>query len=149
MNNNDLLKEIDLIQNCIERMSNRSFMLKGWFLTLYVGIFAILKNEVLNNIFLLLSSVLILCFWILDAFFLRTEREFRALYKWVIVSRKLGRMDYQFDLNPERFANEVECWLRTMFSCTLLVFYGIPILVVIILSTYNILITFLCSCPLP
>lgn len=33
VSNEELFKEIDLIQNCIERMAKNSFMIKGWSLT--------------------------------------------------------------------------------------------------------------------
>lgn len=39
-----LLKEIDLIQNCIKRMASNSFLLKGWFITLLSVIMGMTTN---------------------------------------------------------------------------------------------------------
>ena len=34
----EIHKEIDLIQSCITRMAQNSFMIKGWFVSIYAGI---------------------------------------------------------------------------------------------------------------
>ena len=44
----ELHKEIDLIQSCINRMSKNSFSCKSWNLTLIAGVFA-LTPEKINN----------------------------------------------------------------------------------------------------
>ena len=37
MGNEELFKEIDLIQGCINRMANNSFLIKGWALSVFAG----------------------------------------------------------------------------------------------------------------
>lgn len=137
MDNNDLHKEIDLIQNCISRMARNSFMLKGWAISLLAVVLAITTDR-LNPLFLFFSVfVPLVCFWYLDAFFLRTEKMYRKMYEWVLKERKEGRLDFQYDLEPSRFKNQVKSHCRVMLSTTLRVFYGIPSLVVLIIILYQ------------
>lgn len=129
----NLHKEIDLIQNCIDRMAKNSFMLKGWSISLVAAVFA-LTTDRLSPVFLFCSVFIPLCcFWYLDAFFLRTERMYRKMYEYVLRERKSGNMEYQYDLNPHRFKENVENHSCTMLSKTLAVFYGIPVLIVFIM----------------
>ncbi|MBQ6962725.1 MAG: hypothetical protein IJP79_03310 [Paludibacteraceae bacterium] len=133
----NLHKEIDLIQNCIDRMDKNSFMLKGWTISLIAVVLALTADR-LNPLFLFCSIfVPVLCFWYLDAFFLRTEKMYRKMYEWVLKERKEGRTDFQYDLEPSRFKNQVDTHCRVMFSKTLRVFYGIPLLVVLFVILYN------------
>lgn len=104
-----LEKEIDLIQGCINRMAQNSFVVKGWLITLVTVVLALLSDKINIDI---LCAVIILAtflFWYLDAFFLRAERLFRWKYDWVIKQRLLTD-DYKYDLNPK---NE-KMWLPTI-----------------------------------
>lgn len=137
MDNTDLHKEIDLIQGCINRMASNSFMLKGWAISLVAVVLALTADR-LNPLFLFCSIVVpLLCFWYLDAFFLRTEKMYRKMYEWVLLTRKEGNTEYQYDLNPSRFKDKVESHCRVMFSKTLRIFYGIPLLVVLFVILYE------------
>ena len=138
MDNETILqKEIDLIQNCINRMANNSFMLKGWSISLIAVVLA-LTNDRLNALFLLCSVFIpLLCFWYLDAFFLRTERMYRKMYERVLKERKNGNFEFKYDLNPQRFEKDVDSILRTMISDTLLVFYGFPTLFSFLIILYK------------
>lgn len=145
----NLHKEIDLIQNCIDRMAKNSFMLKGWTISLIAVVLALTADR-LNPLFLFCSIfVPVLCFWYLDAFFLRTEKMYRKMYEWVLKERKEGRTDFQYDLEPSRFKNQVDTHCRVMFSKTLRVFYGIPLLVVLLVILYeakDAICNFICGC---
>jgi len=44
-----LHKEIDLVQNVINRMANNSFLLKGWLITLIVGVLALTSDTIVTN----------------------------------------------------------------------------------------------------
>lgn len=149
MDNNNLHKEIDLIQNCISRMARNSFMLKGWAISLLAVVIALTADR-LNPLFLFCSVFIpLLCFWYLDAFFLRTEKMYRKMYEWVLKERKEGRTDFQYDLEPSRFKNQVDTHCRVMFSKTLRVFYGIPLLVVLLVILYeakDAICNFICGC---
>lgn len=75
----EIHKEIDLIQSCITRMAQNSFMVKGWFVSLYAVVLALLPEKI--NLFLLCTVLIMvnLMFWYLDAFFLRTEKIYKSL----------------------------------------------------------------------
>ena len=40
----EMHKEIDLLQSCIYRMAKNSFMIKGWFVSIYAVILALLPE---------------------------------------------------------------------------------------------------------
>lgn len=140
INNLELFKEIDLIQDCIKRISKNSFLVKGWGLTILAGVFAIANDKILSNVWLLIFTVIIpfLCFWMLDTFFLRTEKKYRLLYSWGLENRKKGNIDLQYDLNPNRFSEQAGCWIKTMFSYTMILFYMIPIAVICLACIFGI-----------
>lgn len=95
-----LHKEIDLIQDCISRMAQNSFMVKGWVITLVAACCALssLNTNEWKALFIF-SALAIILFWYLDAFFLKMERLYRYKYEWVIKNR-LSQDMYSFDLNP-------------------------------------------------
>ena len=129
MDNKVLHKEIDLIQACITRMANNSFLLKGWAVSIIAVILA-LADKALEPA--LLSAVVLIplfSFWYLDAYFLRTERMYRQLYAWVLEKRCSGDESLLYDLNPHRFTDAVDSTRNTMWSITLRWFYGIPTLI--------------------
>ena len=135
-NNEIMLKEIDLIQSCISRMSQNSFAIKGWALALnaaIIGLFAEKGNSIITQIICIVSTI---CFWGLDAFYLRTEKLYRWKYDWII-SERSKTTKYKYDLNPynekmwlktkDKKGKMVErkkpCILRMMFTKTLLPMY--------------------------
>ena len=75
-----LHKEIDLIQGCITRMAQNSFLIKGWALTIVTVVLA-LTEKIVDSIYLCLVILIpLMGFWYLDAFFLQTERMYRKMY---------------------------------------------------------------------
>lgn len=133
MEKDELFKEIDLIQGCINRMAQNSFMLKGWALTIFAGVTAFTKGENFSDPVTLIFTTIVpfVCFWILDTFFLRTEKKYRKMYEEMLIKRKANNADGQYNLNPRRF--KVECFLKVMFSTTMILFYGIPLLASVVL----------------
>ena len=146
MSNEELFKEIDLIQGCINRMANNSFLIKGWALGVFAGVTAFTQGENMNNIVLLLCTTVVpfICFWVLDAYFLQIERKYRAMYTERLTKRKNNDSDELFNLNPSKY--KVSIILRIMFSQTLTIFYGIPFLTSIIVLIINIFIQCPCIC---
>lgn len=130
MPNSDIMeKEIDLIQGCINRMAQNSFMVKGWMISLVAVIIALLPEKVAVDIRVLciLAMAVTVCFWYLDGFFLKMEILYRWKYAWVIQNR-LKTLDFAYDLNP----HNSKSWIgekrepgiaKVMFSKTLLPLY--------------------------
>lgn len=136
----EIHKEIDLIQSCITRMAQNSFMIKGWFVSLYAVILALLPERV--NMFLLCASLVAvnLFFWYLDGFFLRTEKTYRKIYDWVLDVRLKNNRELLYQLNPSEFKGkikETESILQIMLSKTLRWFYLIPLVFVLIVFVVN------------
>lgn len=136
----EIHKEIDLIQSCITRMAQNSFMIKGWFVSLYAVILALLPERV--NMFLLCASLVAvnLLFWYLDGFFLRTEKIYRKIYDWVLDVRLKNNRELLYQLNPSEFKGkikETESILKIMLSKTLRWFYLIPLVFVLIVFAVN------------
>lgn len=130
-----LLKEVDLVQEIIKRMANNSFLIKGWTITL-VAATLLLRGK---QIQIYISLIPLITFWFLDAYYLQQERLYRRLYDWII-SNRLKTDDYLFNLDGNRFADQVHSRLRTMLSITLIIFYGliaILILLYAIVSYYS------------
>lgn len=116
---NFMMKEIEIIQGIINRMAYNSFLIKGWTMTLVVGIL-LLKG---NRFHSFIAFIPILGFWYLDAYFIWVERLYRRLYNWV-KDYRLKTKDFLFDLNYKRFEKDEQSILRIMFSITLVLFYG-------------------------
>lgn len=64
-----MLKEIDLIQACINRMAQNSFVIKGWTITLVAVVLALLPEKVDIRLLCTVGAIATICFWYLDAFF--------------------------------------------------------------------------------
>jgi len=148
-----MLKEVEIIQDIIKRMAHNSFLIKGWAITLVVGIL-LLKGPGTYQIFL--AFIPLIAFWYLDAYFLRQERLFRKLYDWVVTHR-LHTDESLFDMSTgsrsgEDFEKKVDSIFRTMFcntidektntkkTNTLRWFYGSLIIVVILVIFWSLII---------
>lgn len=135
-----LEKEIDLIQACINRMAKNSFIVKGWAISLASVILALLPKNVDIKLLSIIVIVSTICFWYVDAFFLKTEKLYRWKYEWVITYRYKSD-NYLYDLNPynkemwiktNNKDRNIPCTIREMFTRTLVPLYGL----LITLSTF-------------
>ena len=104
-----MIKEIDLIQGCINRMAQNSFVVKGWLITVVTVVLALLPNKININFLCVVIILATIVFWCLDAFFLRTERLYRWKYEWVIKNR-ISSDESEYDLNPDN----AQMWMPTM-----------------------------------
>jgi len=123
-----MLKEIDIIQDIINRMAFNSFIIKGWTITLVV-VSLLLKG--IDKYQVWIAFIPLIVFWVLDAYFLWQERMYRKLYEWVINNR-LKTEEYLFDMDAYRFKDKIQSIPRIMFSLTLGWFYGSIALLIII-----------------
>ena len=145
----EIHKELDLVQGCINRMAQNSFMIKGWGFTIVTALVALTAEKINWIIISGIGVFILLCFWCLDAFFLKTEKLYRFKYEWIIDERPKGNRKFLYDLNPynkgtwktSRKAPKIG---QVMFSkpFTLLLFYGSPFiigLVVIVLCVLGVI----------
>jgi len=121
-------KHLEFIQGVITRMNTNSFMIKGWAITLASALFALAAKDS-NRMYVLIAYVPIPLFWILDGFYLSKERQFRELYKKVA---GLKEEDIDFLMNIEEYDKDKNTWFKSTFSSTLVPFYGLFIIVMLI-----------------
>lgn len=128
------IKHLEMIQSIISRMASNSFALKGWGVTLVAGIFALSSKDA-DKMYFLIAYVPILVFRGLDAFYLRQERLYRALYDDV---RHGNKDEISFSMNTSNVENGKTVFCSCLFSVTQLWFY-LPLallLTVIIIITH-------------
>lgn len=111
---------LDLIESVIQRMGSNSFALKGWAVTLVAGIFALSSKDA-DKMYFLIAYIPVLVFWGLDAYYLKQERLYRALYEVVRVKEdnqidfSMNTADLQESQNKEIkycscFFSKTEFW---------------------------------------
>lgn len=120
--NETRIRYLEAIQRVVDRLSNISFILKGWAVSLVAGLMALAASGS-NQGFVLISYIPIAVFWFLDAYFLMMERQYRDLFKENIdLSQKLE----QFTL--KRGKGNIVIFAKALFSITMLLTY-IPLVV--------------------
>ncbi len=127
------LKHLELIQGVINRMAFNSFMLKGWSVVLVSALLVLVSRQGESD-WALVGLLPTLVFWGLDAYFLRQERLYRALYDHV---RLLQPEEIDFSMRTNRFKGTKLAWRSSMFSVTLVSFYmavAIGVLVAVLVS---------------
>ena len=116
-----------MIQSIITRMEGNLFLLKGWALTLIVALLALLANRAHASLYLV-SVCILFVFWVLDGYFLSLERCFRGLFD-EIRTKKDEEID--FAMNFKKYMIGKNTWMRSMFSVTLNIYYGVILLIIV------------------
>jgi hypothetical protein len=132
----NLHKELELIQSVITRMANNSFLVKGWTMTLISALIAFGKDVVLSDqggvYYLTAMLVIVVPFWWLDAFFLKQERIFRKIYEKAINDPDAEKRR-RYDLNPRELAADVGKVWKLMRADVIIWFY-VPFLFFIVVG---------------
>ena len=114
---------LEMIQGVINRLSHNSFLLKGWTVALISALFVLgVESESSSLVYFTYFPPIV--FWCLDAYFLRQERLFRALYNHV-----RGLMDDDIDYSMDVSNADIKGISRiyAFFSTTLFAFYGMAL----------------------
>ena len=69
------IRHLEMLQSVISRMSNNSFLLKGWAITLLAGFYALAGNNT-DKTYYLLAYIPIIAFWFLDSYYLHQEKKY-------------------------------------------------------------------------
>lgn len=126
-------KHLEMIQGVINRMANNSFLLKGWTITIIAAVFALAAKDS-DSRYIIIALCVAPFFWLLDGYYLGQERQYRALYNHV---RKLGDDEIDYDMNASGYNEGANTLARSVFSKTLIVFYGpmvVALLAIVIIS---------------
>ena len=102
------IKHLEMIETIIERMARNSFMLKGWAVTLIVGVMAIIGKQSLD--YILISLIPLIVFWGLDSYYLMQERAYRELYDVVRLKKE---EDVDFSM---KIVNSFGSFVKSAFS---------------------------------
>lgn len=128
---------LEMIQGVITRMASSSFFLKGWSVTLIVGIFALINKDTDKGYFLI-AYVPIIVFWFLDSYYLQLERKYRALYNNVR-TKNITEIDFSMDIEDVNISvdsSKKMYYFNCLTSLTEVFFYlscAITVTIVIIL----------------
>lgn len=131
------IRHLEMIQDAVKRMASNLFFLKGWSITLVVGLFALGAAKDSNPVYSIIAFLPLFVFWILDGYFLSMERSFRDMYENV---RKRDPKDIDFDMNPQPYkeANSKNSWPASLCSPTLAWFY-LVIIVSMLLAMWKLM----------
>ncbi|ACD24254.1 hypothetical protein FDE76_16225 [Clostridium botulinum] len=121
-------KEIDLIESCITRMAQNSFLIKGWYITLLAAVIALFQKSENVTITVSIISIISVSFWGLNAFFLYTERKYRDFYEYVIVLRQQGNDKKLYSLKLTNYTLQYKSYWKSFFGKTICLFYFIPLI---------------------
>jgi hypothetical protein len=113
----DTIKHMEMIQGVIARLANEAALIRGWALTVSSAIFGFAVTSLSWRV-AAVGLLPVFVFWGLNAYYLRAERKYRALYDRV----RKGDLSEAFCMDSSK--EEVEPWWRTNFSVTLWPFYG-------------------------
>ncbi|AGT74701.1 hypothetical protein HPSA20_1492 [Helicobacter pylori SouthAfrica20] len=124
-----LVEELKILQGIINRMVQNSLECKKWTLALVVGVLS-LKIEAISNFYgLCVLGVLLLCFYLLDAYYLKQERLFREQYQWLIKNR-LKTDERLFEALPVQKTCQLTQLLSAMFSVSLFPYWVLALCLV-------------------
>lgn len=101
-------------------MNSNSFMIKGWCVTLVAALFALAAKDSEVK-FAAIAYFIIPVFWILDGFFLATEKAFRKMYNQVRIK---DENEIDFNMTPKK-VTICDLFCQGIFTKTLIPFYVI------------------------
>ncbi len=125
------IKHLEFIQATAARMAGNSFLMKGWTVTLVAALLALAAKDANRN-FVFVGFLPAICFWGLDAYYLRQERIFRALYNACILPDTAVPM---FSMDAKLVKGSVAGWLETLCAFVIF-FYHAPVVASIVGAMY-------------
>lgn len=121
------IAHLEFIQRTITRFCDKSFLIKGWCVTLVAALTALSSGN--KNYFILIAYLPIIVFWLLDSYYLWQERLYRKLYDEVIVKKE---DDIDFSMKPSTKALKENTFCNSVLSKTIWPFYSILLATVLI-----------------
>jgi hypothetical protein len=130
------IRHLEMIQRVVDRLARNCFAVKTWSVTVVSAIFVLSAKDAQEG-YAVLALFPALCFWGLDAYYLREERLFRELHKEV--AQGSTRQDAKnpiasFSLDTAPVADRVPGWANTLLAPAVL-WLHIPILAAVIAVT--------------
>ena len=123
------IRYLEAIQRIIDRLSNTSFILKGWAVSLVAGLTALAASGT-NQGYVLIAYIPIAVFWFLDAYFLMMERQYRKIFE---ENMDLSQEVKCFDLKRKKATFPM--FAEAAFSITMLLTY-VPLIGAIFIAMF-------------
>jgi hypothetical protein len=121
------IQHLEMIQAVVSRLANEAALIRGWALTVAAAFYGY-AAQAADWPVAAVGLLPVIAFWVLNAYYLRAERQYRSLYARVR-SHDAAVVPFSMDARKEK----VHSWLRTLWSSTIAVFYGMIFVVGIIL----------------
>lgn len=115
---------LKIIQSVINRLAQNSFQSKSWSVAIVTGILAFSSRSA-QAAACALAFFPAFCFWVLDAYYLRQERLFRALYNAAAAGNATT-----FSMDTKPYKSEVAPWEATMFAVPVFLVHAIILVVI-------------------
>ena len=128
--NQEEIKHLEFIQNVITRMNTNSFQIKSWSVTILAALLAVYASTK-NELFILVSLVPTIVFWLLDAYYLMQERKFRGLYNDVSGVSDNPKSLKLFEMRPDLYTKGKFSFFNVLKSETIISLY-LPLTLLII-----------------
>lgn len=130
--NENQRKHLEFLQNIIDRMSQNSFKLKEWMLTLVSALLALYASSS-NRLYIEIALGATIVFWLLDAYYLQQERKFRGIYNDVAeVSDEESRIQVkEFEMPIHKYIGCKYCYFNVLKSKTIALLY-IPMIILLV-----------------
>ena len=133
MADEDKRKHLEMIQGVVARLAGNSFSIKGWAVALIAVLGGFAAKDA-NPRFVLGLWLPVLCFWGLDAYYLRQEKLFRKLYDAAVKGDANSPL---YSMNTQPFEAELGSVIKLAFSRTVLWLHIPIVLFVLALSSYS------------
>lgn len=127
------LKNLDYIQETINRMASNSFQLKTWTVGLTTGISFFGEGQTTDFRLLILKLGPIVVFCFLDAYYLNNERKYRSLFNYIKDQEFENR---SMEMNVSILKTK-ESYFKAFFSPSIWLFYFVLISFYILLFCYQ------------
>jgi len=117
---------LGFIQDIITRLSQNSFLVKGWSASIVAVVGALFEKNAytLNMSYVICISIFI--FWFLNAMYLYHERSFRKLYTEKATATIFNDNYFLLNVNDVKgcFCKKLWSFIKSFFSLTVLPFHG-------------------------
>ena len=127
--NESRIRYLEAIQRVIDRLSNTSFILKGWAVSLVAGLMALAASGT-NHGYVLVAYIPTVVFWLLDAYFMMMERQYRQFFE---ENMDLSREVKCFTLKREKATFHM--FAEAALSITMLLTY-VPLIGAILIAMF-------------
>lgn len=128
------VKHLEMIQNIVDRMNRNSFQVKALTTVILAGVFTVFSRIKYVEI-LYVTIIPVILLWVLDSFYLQTERKFIELYSDIVKGTRYKSKNV-FDMNLDGYNGYKNNLLYSMFVSINCLIYLLIIVLLIGIGVY-------------